>query len=255
MTKYSVKQLSKLAGVSIRTLHHYDSIGLLKPADRSEKGYRFYGRDELLKLQQILFYRELDFPLSEIDEIVNNPDFDMIKALEYHREQLKVKSERFEKLLSTIDKTILSLKNSKTMMTDKEIYKGFSKEKVEDMRNEVKNLWGEDQLLAVEEKIRKLGKEGWEDAQKKGEEINRLLAELITLPPEHIKVQEAIVLHHRHLCTFYEVTKERYLSLGKMYTEDERFTAYYENYATGLAKFLYDAIKVFCNNEMKVVGS
>jgi len=133
MTHYSVKQLSKLAGVSVRTLHHYDRIGLLKPAFRSEKGYRFYERAELLQLQQILFYKELDFPLKEIGEIINNPNFDLITALEFHKNQLKLRSTRLAELLATIEKTIIELKTKNEVMKDNEIYKGFTAEEVKSM--------------------------------------------------------------------------------------------------------------------------
>ena len=88
MKKYSVKKLAKLAGVTVRTLHHYDKIDLLKPALRSDKHYRYYGQEELLRLQQILFYKELGFPLQEIKEILEDPDFDLIEALESHKKAL-----------------------------------------------------------------------------------------------------------------------------------------------------------------------
>ena len=183
MTNYSVKQLSKLAGVSVRTLHHYDRIGLLKPAFRSEKGYRFYGKKELLQLQQILFYKELDFPLKEIGEIINNPDFDLIEALEFHKEQLILRSKRLDELLTTIEKTIIELKTKNEVMKDHEMYKGFSEEEMKSMRTEVAQRWGKDKLLEAEDRIRKMGLEGWEDTKKKGEEISRLLADLMDFAP------------------------------------------------------------------------
>ena len=87
-TRYSVKQVSELSGVTIRALHHYDQIGLLKPAERSEKRYRYYDEDSLLRLQQILFYRELGFSLDETKDILDDPDYDYIQALKKHREKL-----------------------------------------------------------------------------------------------------------------------------------------------------------------------
>ena len=99
MKKYSAKELSNLAGVSVRTLHYYDEIGLLKPAIRTEAKYRWYGEEELLKLQQILFYKELDFSLKEIIAILNDPDFDLIKALESHQLALLSKQDNIFFLL------------------------------------------------------------------------------------------------------------------------------------------------------------
>lgn len=253
MHRYSVQQLSKLAGVSVRTLHHYDRIGLLKPAERSEKNYRFYGKTELLKLQQILFYKELDFSLKKIAEILNDPDFDFLKALEFHQVELLRRADKMQQLLVTVDKTIHSLKSKKNMMTDKELYEGFSQEEIDSMRKEVKKRWGAEELLEVEERIQKLGKDGWENHKAKGEEINQLLAEIMDLHPSEKQVQQLVAMHFKHLNFYYEVTKERYEGLGKMYVEDERFKAHYEKYRDGLAVFLRDAIFIFCQNELKVL--
>ncbi len=251
--RYSVKQLSKLAGVSIRTLHYYDEIGLLKPAFRSEKGYRYYQRRELFLLQQIRFYRELDFPLQEIKEILEDPDFDLIQALEFHRRQLKEKSAHLRKLLATIDKTIKALTETEgNTMKDTDIYAGFKPEDVPGMRQEVIERWGEKELLDTERRIRNLGKKGWEDARKRGEEIDRLIAGLMNLDPAETKVQRAISLHFEYMNTFYEVSKERYRGLAQMYIDDERFTAHYEKTAVGLANYIHRAINVFCDNDLQV---
>ena len=248
MKKYTVKALSKLAGISVRTLHHYDKIGLLQPSSRTEKGYRIYERADLLRLQQILFYKELDFSLKEIKAILEDPSFDLIAALEFHKTQIRQRSSRLQELLKTIDKTIAELKNQITMLTDKELYEGFNEKEVKAMRKEVIRRWGEKELLEVEERIRKMSKEGWQDVKQKGEEINQLLADLMDHPPADAKVQEAIALHHRHLCHYYEVSEERYRGLGKMYVEDERFKAHYDKYRPGLADFIQKAITVFCDN-------
>ncbi len=253
MHKYSVQQLSKIAGVSVRTLHHYDRIGLLKPAERSEKNYRFYGKTELLKLQQILFYKELDFSLKEIAKILNDPDFDFLKALEFHQVELLRRADRMQQLLVTVGKTIHSLKSKKNMMTDKELYEGFSQEEIDSMRKEVKKRWGAKELLDVEDRIQKLGKEGWDDHKTKGEEINNLLAELMDFHPSEKQVQQAVALHFKHLNFYYKVSKERYEGLGKMYVDDERFKAHYDKYRDGLAIFLRDAIFVFCQNGLEVL--
>ena len=252
MTKYSVKQLSKLAGVSVRTLHHYDRIGLLKPAFRSEKGYRYYAREELLLLQQVLLYRELGFTLKAIDEIIHDPAFDLIQALQSHRRELEKRIKDTRQLLQTIDNTIVALKNETEMLTYKDLYQGFSPEKADAMRKEVAERWGEEKLNEVEERLRKLGRDGWNDLQKKGEEISHMLAELMDLDPQSVPVQEAIALHFKHLNAFYEVTESRYRGLAKMYVEDERFTAHYDAYRKGLATFMLPAIEHFCDNGLKV---
>ena len=249
MSEYTVKQLSKLAGVSIRTLHHYDEIGLLKPGRRAESGYRYYGRSELLRLQQILFYRELGFPLKEIKHILDDPGFDLIQSLEYHKNELKKKTDRFQQLLSTIDKTISKLKNQSIMISDKELYEGFSPEEVKEYREEVKERWGEQKLLETEERLKALNKEDWTDLKSKQEEVNQLLASLVGQKADDPLVQNAVAQHYELIRNFYPATLVQYRAFGTMYVEDERFKAHYEKYKVGLAEFLRDAIAVYCDQQ------
>src|SRR5687768_11942677 len=158
MTKYSVKQVSKLAGVSVRTLHHYDKIGLLKPAERTESKYRYYYREDLLRLQQILFYKELGFQLSQIAEILNDEEFDLLNALRFQRTELVKKAGNLKQLITTLDKTIVELKTGK-QMKEEEMYAGFTKEETAKMRKEVKEKWGEAELLKSESRVGKMSKE------------------------------------------------------------------------------------------------
>jgi len=246
MTKYSVKQLSQLAGVSVRTLHHYDEIGLLKPAERAESGYRYYGREELLLLQQILFYKELDMPLKEIQAVFNNPEFNKQEALLQHKQELSKRKARLEKLMVTIDKTIVELKNKTNMLTDKEIYEGFTPEEVKKNRKEVKERWGEEKLIEAENNIKAMGKQEWQETKQEGEDIVNALAENMDKGASHADVQELIKQYHTHMNKFYKCSKEHFKNLGKMYVEDERFKAYYESRKVGLADFVHQAINVYC---------
>jgi len=122
--RYTVNKLAKLSGVSVRTLHWYDEIGLLKPAFYQTNGYRYYEEEQLLLLQQILFFRELGFKLNDIQKILDSSDFDKIKALYAHKSTLEKSVNRMHTLIHTIDKTILHLRGKKTMV-DKELYSGF----------------------------------------------------------------------------------------------------------------------------------
>src|SRR5512140_757626 len=124
---YTVKQLSKLAGVTPRTLHHYDEIGLLKPSRVGENGYRYYGEESVLQLQQILLYRELDLPLEDIKRILGRRDFDVLSALEQHKAELARRIRRLERLTVTVEDTILHLKGKKEM-SKKQYFEGFSEE-------------------------------------------------------------------------------------------------------------------------------
>src|SRR5512138_552953 len=125
---FTVKQLSELAGVTPRTLHHYDAIGLLKPSRVGENGYRYYGEEALLRLQQILFFREMDLGLLQIKEIVDSPDFDLVTALRSHRHALQEKVGRLQGLINTVDSTIIHLVGE-VDMSKKQLFAGFSEEK------------------------------------------------------------------------------------------------------------------------------
>src|SRR6201994_414387 len=124
MSDYTVKALARLSGVSVRTLHHYDEVGLLKPACVGANGYRYYGREELLRLQQILFHRELGFSLEEIGRALDADGFDKVAALKAHRAKLEAQTQRYRELMGTIDQTLASLEGDEKM-DDKAMYRGF----------------------------------------------------------------------------------------------------------------------------------
>jgi DNA-binding transcriptional MerR regulator len=125
---YTVKQLSNLAGVSVRTLHYYDEIGLLKPSSVGANGYRRYTDESLFRLQQILFYREMDLDLMKIKQIMEAKDFDLVSALQSHRQTLQDKMDRLQTLIKTVDTTIMHL-IGEVNMSKKKIFEGFSEEK------------------------------------------------------------------------------------------------------------------------------
>jgi DNA-binding transcriptional MerR regulator len=139
---YTVKQVAEMSGVSVRTLHFYDELGLLKPAYLGPNGYRFYEESQLLTLQQILFYRELEFELKQIKEILDRKDFERVASLEAHREVLRQKLSRTHQLLETIDKTLAHLKGARKMKTE-ELFAGFSVAAGDDRFGERITLGGE----------------------------------------------------------------------------------------------------------------
>ena len=134
---YTVRQLANMAGVSVRTLHHYDHIGLLRPSARTAAGYRLYGTKDLLRLQQILLFKEFDLPLEEIRRILDDPGFDPVRALAQHRRTLELRAERLARLLNTIDRTIARLTEVDMSLTDEELYEGLPKEQVDRWKREV----------------------------------------------------------------------------------------------------------------------
>lgn len=248
---YTVKSLAKLAGVSVRTLHHYDEIGLLSPAERSEKGYRYYQKVELFRLQQIMFYKTLGYELAEVKQILDKESFDLIASLRFQKEGLKQQSANLNQLITTIDKTINELKNKEGMITDKEMYEGFSDEDAQSMQQEASERWG-NEVDTVHENIKQMSKQGWGETKQDAEEINLWLANLTHKPVADIEVQKVIKLHFQHMNKFYEVSEARYRGLADMYLQDERFKAYYEKTKTGLASFLSQGIHQFCDNGMKL---
>ena len=137
---FTVKQLSDLAGVTPRTLHHYDSIGLLKPSRVGENGYRYYGEESILHLQQILFYRELGLPLDAIKKIMGRRDFDVLSALESHKVEIGKRIVRLERLVETVDNTISHLKGQKEM-SKKQIFAGFSEAEQEKLAAEAEKMY------------------------------------------------------------------------------------------------------------------
>ena len=138
MMTYTIKKIADLAGVSTRTLRYYDEIGLLEPSTKMDNGYRLYDHQNLLDLQQILFYRERDIPLEEIQLILNQPDFSPLKALEKQRDVLENRKKRIEILIRTVESTIENIEGEKSM-PEKEFFDGFREEEYAD---EAKKLWG-----------------------------------------------------------------------------------------------------------------
>ncbi len=248
--QYSIKQIADLAGVSIRTLRYYDEIGLLTPAYRSESGYRYYDRKELLILQQILFYKSFGISLLEIKEILLDPQFDLLTALEKHKKKLEAQQKHFQVLIATINNTIQELQKN-IMMKDEEIYEGFEPKKIKALRQEVINRWGANELEEAENNIRQLGKDKWKDVKAQEKAINDALSALMYLSPGHQKVQLLIKQHHQYLNQFYEVKEERYRGLAKMYVDDERFRNHYDQHREGFAQFLKMAIEEYCDRGMK----
>jgi len=245
---YTVKKLSDLAGVSVRTLHYYDQIGLLKPCTIEANGYRSYGENELLKLQQILFFRELDFPLKEIKKILSSPHFDMRAALYDQRRLIELKKNRLSRLIKTIDKTIEKI-NQENIMDDQELFGGFTKEEMDRYTEEARKRWGStDAFKQSQERVEKMGKPGIDLAMEKAGQITENIAECMKsgLSPESEAVQKEIQTHYDWLRNFYEPDLEIYRGLANLYVDDGRFKSYYEKFAPGLAEFMQDAMIAYC---------
>jgi DNA-binding transcriptional MerR regulator len=247
--EYTVKGLARLAGITVRTLQYYDAIGLLKPSRRTDSGYRIYRDRDLLILQQIMFYRELEFPLDKIKSILGARDFDLIAALTGHRRMLLEKKRRIGRLIKTIEKTIKKLEE-KTMLKDEELYEGFSEKEIKQLKEyekEAARMYDPGIVAQSQKRVRSMTREKWRSVRAEAEEITGQLASLMDKDPASEEVQEVIARHYQHLGNFYAPTLGMYRGLGEMYVSDPRFRAHYDRYATNLADFLNKAIGVFCD--------
>lgn len=243
--KMQIKEFADYTGVSVRTLHYYDEIGLLKPAYVEEQtGYRYYDEGSLERMQEILFYRELDFPLKNICELLSSPGYDKQDALDKQRRLLLLKKERLERLIEALD----SAKRGEYVM------KAFDNKEYEETKKqyekEVKQRWGEtDAYKEHQEKTKSYSKEKWQEATAGLEEIMEGFARCkgsgVTADSE-----EALALAQKlqnHITEqYYTCTKEILAGLGKMYVADERFRNNIDKHGEGTAEFVSEAIGKYC---------
>ncbi len=246
MIHYTVKKLAKMAGVSVRTLHLYDRMDLLKPSVRTEARYRLYGEKELLRLQQILFYKELDMPLSEIKQILDQPDFDTITALESHRAALKIRLDRIVRMMDTVNKTIFNLKEG-NMLKHEELYDGLPKEHAEVYRNEAIEKWGKETVEKSELQLRKMTRAELDQLKEDFMTLNRQLAAMKDRDPQSQDVQELVAQHYQFIARFWgsTPTAEAYTGLGDLYVQDERYTMKDGAADPAFAEFLRKAMAHF----------
>lgn len=216
-----ISEVAKLTGITVRTLHYYDEIGLLKPSEITEAGYRLYSREDLEILQQILFFRELDFPLSQIKEIMNNPNYDKEEALKKQKELLIQQRQRIEGLIKLIEKRIEGDNN----MSFKEFDMNEIEENKKKYAKEVKERWGTSKAYEEsEKKTSSYNKEKWGDINQETSEIFKGFAELRNSDPGSEEVQELVRRWQKYITdNFYTCTNEILSGLGLMYVEDERF--------------------------------
>lgn len=251
--RYTVNKLAKISGISPRTLRFYDAINLLKPACYGENHYRYYEKEQLLILQQILFFRELAFPLAEIQRIISSNDFDKIETLQKHKMLLQSSLEKTETLIKTIDKTISYL-GGKSIMKDTEMYEGFNPEKQREHEAWMleKGILSEKEIAASWDKARDWKKSDWEKFKEEGEQLNQKLAEVMRthLEPDNREVQVLIQGHYNWVKNFWTPTKESYSRLAEMYLEHPDYRDFYNRYHPGLAEYVVLAMQVFSEHKL-----
>lgn len=245
----SVSQLAKLSKVSVRTLHHYDEIGLFPAGGRTAAGYRRYGQEDLERLQQLLFFRELGFPLEEIRRIVTDPKFDVAAALVLQRQLLMEKISHLHQVVGAVDRALSEKRGDEMSQpaTPEEMFEVFGKDpKVhEEEVAEVRERWGATE--AYQESARrtsKYSKEQWQTLKDEADQINVDLAAALDrgLPatsPETMAIAER---HRQHTERwFYPCPPAMHASVAQMYVDDPRFQATYEAIRPGLAAYARDA--------------
>ncbi len=236
-----IKEFADFTGVSVRTLHYYDEIGLLTPAFVDKiTGYRFYDEKSFLRMQEILFYRELDFSLKAIREILSSPNYDKNKALKEQKHLLMLKKERLERLISAIDGAVKG----------ENVMKAFDNSEFEKHKAEAKEKWGKtDAYKEHAERTKNYSKQKWNDL---AAGMDNIMAEFSLCmkngeTPASEQAQHLVKMLQEHIsANYYHCTDQILAGLGQMYVADERFKRNIDKHADGTAAFICEAIASFC---------
>lgn len=244
-TAMTVGELAGLSGLTVRTLHHYDELGLVVPGARSSAGYRLYGDTEVERLQEVLFYRELGFGLDQIRAMLAEPGHDRHEALVRQRRLLEAKAERMLELVDAIDRAIeaerIGMKLTKEEML--EVFGDFDPTEYED---DARQRWGDtDAYRESTRRTNNYTKEDWLAISREADEINQGLVALMEAgePSDGAAAMDLAERHRQHITRwFYECSPEIHADLGRMYVEDQRFTENIDKTAPGLARYFSEAI-------------
>ncbi|MET9865108.1 MerR family transcriptional regulator [Streptomyces sp. NPDC006386] len=242
---YSVGQVAGFAGVTVRTLHHYDDIGLLVPSERSHAGHRRYSDADLDRLQQILFYRELGFPLDEVAVLLDDPDADPRAHLRRQHDLLTARIEKLRKMAAAVEHA-MEARHMGINLTPEEKFEVFGDKDPEQYADEAEARWGgTEQYAESQRRVARYTKEDWQRIQDQTADWAERYGALMAAgePPAGEAAMALAEEHRQHICTwYYECSHEQHRRLGEMYVADERFKAFYESMRPGLAEHLKDAI-------------
>ncbi|HEY0700595.1 MAG TPA: MerR family transcriptional regulator [Micromonospora sp.] len=242
---HPVGRVAELAGVTVRTLHHYDEIGLLSPSGRSPAGYRRYDEDDLNRLQQILFYRELGFPLDEIERMLDDPDADHATHLRRQHELLSARRDRLQKMITAIE-FMLEARKVEIKLTPEEKFEVFGDFDPDQHAAEAERRWGgTDTYRQSAERTAGYGKQDWQRIQAEMADWSQRFGALMDAgtPAEEPAAMALAEEHRQHITRwFYDCSYKIHTGLADMYLADEKFKAYYEGIKPGMARYLHDAI-------------
>ncbi len=241
---YTVGDVAKLAHISVRTLHHYDDIGLLSASGHSEAGYRLYSDADLERLQQILLYRELGFPLDEIAEVMGNPGFRRYEALKSQRELLQRKGAQLAAMIEAVERAIDAHERG-TIMSKDDLFEVFGDFDPAVHEQEAQERWGEtDSYKESARRTARYTKDDWKRFKAESEEINTAIAGLMDegVAAHDPRAMDAVDRARLQIDTwFYPCSRKMHAELGKMYVADPRFAATYERIRPGMARYMCDA--------------
>ncbi|NSW51025.1 MAG: MerR family transcriptional regulator [Anaerolineae bacterium] len=247
--QYQVSEVAACAGVSPRTLHYYDEIGLLTPTGVAENGYRFYDEQALLRLQQILLYKEFGFSLSEILQILDDPNFDLLQALEKHQDRLLRRIEQLEKQLSIIDHTIEFIKGERTMAKEEFFSSQYDPAQQEIYEEEIRQKYGEKQWRQSRQRWDSYSEQKRKEIMAEGNQVTLAIFESMSKGHDHPETQAHLARYHQFMQYFYDCTLEIFEGLGRMYCDDPRFRVLYEAKHPDFPEFMRDAMQYYANQQ------
>lgn len=243
---YTVGKLAKLAGVSVRTLGHYDFMGLLKPDSVLPNGYRVYGQRSLLRLQQVLLYKELGFGLSQIREILDKPNFDTLKALMGHRQDLLEKIARLQAIVATVDETIEHMKGNKSM-NDKDLFGGLTDKQQDEYAREAEARWDAKTVQESNAKWKSLSQDQKQAIIDEGNQVYADFAKAIGSDPSSQEVQKLVHRWRNHIEHFWKPDLDALLGLADLYNDDPRFNKNISKIDPKLPGFIREAVLCYVN--------
>lgn len=239
----TVGEVARLSGVTVRTLHHYDRTGLLKPSARSDAGYRLYSRSDLARLQQVLLYRRLGLGLADIGRIIGDPGFDRAAVLEEQRRLLQREAVRVRALIDAVEDAIAAEERG-VLMDPQELFEVFGDFDPAAYQAEAAERWPRSGYDESRRRTARYGREQWQTITAEAREIGERFAAGLAggMPSDHPEMLAAAESHRRHIDRwFYPCSRTVHRGLGDLYVQDPRFTAYWEGFAPGLAPYVRNA--------------